>query len=101
MNKKLILVPVAVVAVAATVGGTAAVSQHYQIYQNKLAQEQIVEAKKESDANQAKEAYTKKLESAYSAQRLECEKGLAAYAKLSTLSQKTTAKPQCGTATVR
>jgi hypothetical protein len=103
MNKKLILVPVASLALAGVIGGsTVAVSKHYNEYQNKQKQAQAESAKKASDAQAAKEAYTARLETAYTADRLECEKRGTYYVKLTAAQKYGQPKPGvCGPAVVK
>lgn len=99
LMKRLLFIGLAVVAVL-TVGVLSV--DHYQNYQNKKTHDHKVKVEKEvADVQQAAGAEYKGLEASYNGLRVECEKGLAAYQKLSAFTQKTTPQPVCAPAPVR
>lgn len=96
MKKLLLSAAGLVVAAGVVVGGGHAVDSHYRDHQNKqVAQQQsLAETAKQAqyNADQARYSLLVKQNSDLQAQ---CEKGLAAYAKLSAVLKASTPSPQC------
>jgi hypothetical protein len=95
--KKLLLSAVGlVVAAGVVVGGGNAVDNHYQAHKNKQVAQQAsaveVAKKAQYDADQSRYSLLVKQ---YSDLQAQCEKGTAAYAKLSAVLKASTPSPQC------
>lgn len=95
--KKLLLISLAILLLA---GAGAAVSRHHKNYQNKQTQDAVTAAVAAANTKKDGEISDIKTSAAaeYDALRIECEKGIAAYGKLTPALQKTTPLPVCGTA---
>lgn len=95
--KKLLLF---VVLVTALVGGGYAAANHYKNYQNKKTQDTVA-AKQQSEIEESARLQpfrdkVAELKKDYNSQVVECQKGLAAYGKLTTFTQSQTPQPVCG-----
>ena len=97
MRNKLLLAG-AVIAVA---GGGVASAYHYNSYQTKRDHDSAIAAQVAQDKENQRTARLAKLEQFYAKERLECEKGQAAYAKLTLIAQKTAPNPVCGPAVIQ
>jgi hypothetical protein len=95
--KKLLL---AVAATAVVVGGGVVATNHYDKYQNKQHKAQVsaVEQAKQTQAK-ADQQKQNALVTANAALEAECQKGVAAYAKLPLTVQRVVPKPVCPPAT--
>lgn len=91
----------AVVGVALLFGGGSLVADHYNKYQNKKERDNVAAVQAEAQREQAEKARVQRLEDAYTKMRMECEKGIAAYDKLTPFTQKTSPRPVCGPAVVQ
>lgn len=99
--KKLLLVALAAVVVA---GASVLVVGHYHDYKNKKTQQPAVQMVPASDLQALQTTTSKELKDLQDDNgRLlaECQKGAAAYAKLSPLVKNQTSAPQCGPAVVK